>query len=231
MKLAKYDVDALHQEITKKSTAADKAIAKVTAFAIDEEDDKQKAGRWLVEAKDLKAGFVAWREEVVPDLFQAHKKAVRAFKALIEPYEKVIVILSRKLVDYDAQKLREAREEERRIRQEQEEEAEKERAAIQAEADEAKRKGDAELHAELSADAKAATEIVAHVAVPARATKVEGTVQRSTWKAEVIDLEELPLEFCKPKVADMSALNLHARKFEDKAEVPGVRFFKDTKYV
>lgn len=232
MNLVKYDAVEVGRDLSKEKSSAQRAIDKLQALTIEDEGDKQKAGAWLVEAKKRKKSFIESK------LYQSHKNVASAirleskeFKVLVDQYDDAIKILNKKIVAYDAQKLLESREEERLIRHEQEQEAERERAAIQEQAEEAERQGDLELFEELKADAKTAGEVVPFVGRPARATKVEGTIQRTTWKAEVVNLDALPIEFCKPKVADAALLNAHARKYEDKAKVDGVRFYKDTKYV
>jgi hypothetical protein len=227
--VVKYDPESLKNEITSRSGVVKKAVVKINALTITCNADKQVAGRWLVEAKERKAELVEWRDSVVKPIFQAHRQASTGFKNLIAPFDVAIDLLNKKMVDWDREEEKRAREEADRIRREQEAEAEEERAAIQAEANEAEENGNLELAAELNERAEEASTVIPFVGKPAKATQVEGTRRRSTWKAEITDLDKVPMKFCK-KVPDMAVLNALARKYQNKQNVEGVHFYEDVTY-
>jgi hypothetical protein len=230
MALIKYDEEAQNEQLSQQVDGINGVLAKLNKFTITVETEKQVAGRWLVETKER------LREFEESDLYVSHKdmaaairRQAKAFKKIKDKYEEVVRLLNSKIVDYDRKQKRIALEEEARIRREQEEEAEREREAIKAEAEEAEQRGDPELARQLEVKAEQAATPIPFVGPPSTPTKIEGTQRRTTWKARVVDLDKVPMDYCK-KVPDMAQLNSHARKYEGKNPIPGIEFFEDVYY-
>lgn len=232
--IVKYDQNELNEQVFAKLPKYNSWVEQATALTIETPADREKATLGIIKLKknlDMKnEGSVAfWRNSLVAPLNTAHKNATKMFTMLMDPVKKAIDITTKKVAAWDNEQTRKAREEETRIRQEQEKEAEEERQRILAEAKEAEKRGDAELAAEKKAEAEEAVNIVPFVALPSTPPKVEGLQRRQTWKARVMDVDAVPMEFCK-KVPDRTLLNAMARKNNGKNPPAGVEFYCDTSF-
>ena len=227
----KFDGGKLQEKLLERGSMVQRVKARIDALEISNPEQREIALGWMKQVKAELKGIEEWREEVVPDLYLAHKLASSGFTKLMAPWKAFIAGINAKVVGFDREVKKRAQEEEARIRREQEEEAAREREAIIAEAQAAEEKGDEELAEEKKAEAEAVSTVVPFVATPQVPAKVEGLQRRATWKARVVDLEALPLEWCRPKVADLAKLNKEARDQKGKNPPPGVEFVEEEKYV
>lgn len=242
--IVKYDSNELNEQVFAKLPKYNSWVEQAEALTIETPADRKKAALGIIKLKthlDPKLapksedGIVTegspafWRNSIVDPLNLAHKNATKMFRMLLDPVKKAIDITTKKVTAWDNEQTRKAREEEARIRREQEKEAEEERQRILAEAKEAAKKGDAELAAEKKAEAEEVVNIVPFVALPSTPPKVEGLQRRQTWKARVMNVDAVPMEFCK-KVPDRTLLNAMARKNNGKNPPDGVEFYADTTF-
>lgn len=175
------------------------------------------------------AGGIREREDValpfVSDAKALHNRALARAAALIEPLKLAKGIVSDKILAYAAVARRAA--EAKRIELETAARKEEERRK-RADAFAAARAGDKE-----TAKAIRAEPIVApRIAVAPDVSAVKGTVERSTWKAEVLDLAALVAHVAAhPELLHLlepalPALNAIARAQREKTSIPGVRAFE-----
>ena len=169
----KFDAGELQEKIVERGSMVKKVQARIDALEISNPEQREIALGWMKQAKGELKGIEEWREEVVPDLHEAHKRASSGFSKLMAPWKAIIAGINAKVVGYDRAEKRKAQEEEARIRREQEEEARLEREAIIAEAQAAEKKGDEELAEEKKAEAEAVSTVVPFVATPQMPAKAK----------------------------------------------------------
>lgn len=175
------------------------------------------AGEILVKVKGLRARIAEVFDPIIEKAHSAHKEAINQKKKVEAPLLIAEAHVKPLMAFWVNEQERKRREDEAKLRAE---------ALAKAEAEQLAR---AEA-AEKRGDHKAAEAIVsrpiqvAPVVLPVETPKVAGVSFRQNWKARVVDLALVPLEYLVP---DMVALNGVARALKNQARVAGVEFYSE----
>jgi len=182
-------------------------------------DDKtyEAAGEILLQIKDLRKQIDAAFDPIIKKAHEAHKEAVSQKKRADAPLVEAENILKPQIGAYLAEKERQRREEEERLREEarKQEEEERLRAAIAAE-----QAGQKEVAEEIMETPF----VVAPVVVPKTTPKVAGISTRQNWKFRIVSEKLIPREYLAP---DMVKIGGVVRALKDKANIPGVEVFPE----
>jgi len=202
-----FDLDRVKEQFGRHLQTINAMLDQANEHNVNSQDALENAVAMAGDAKSLGKELEAKRKEIVKDP-NRYVKSVNAFvKKFVRPLNTIESILKTKIAQYN-HKLEMAR-------REAEQKAREEAARLQAEIDrEAKEK-----HIE-------PTEVVP-VAVPEieKVTRSESGAAahtRKVWKAEVVDANEVPREFCAP---DMKLINEAVRA--GIREMAGVRIWED----
>ena len=211
-------------------------------IVVSDKASADECGQFLKHCAARKKAIEEEFKPICDAAFRAHREAVAFRDKVLATVEPASALARDKLATW--QRAEEARlREEARIKQE----AENERRRIEyerqmKEAEEQRQREEAERWAALAA-AKAAKDkaameaikaapppVVAYVAppepayvAPAPPPKVAGFSRPKTWKAEVINMAELPREYMLP---NQQALDSLAKSTKGAVKVPGVRFYE-----
>lgn len=217
------------EKIPRETKLLEARVAKARALKVVTPSDYKKAEEWLVATKRHVALVTAMKDEFLGPVNRVRKTILDAFGPLLKRYDKEVVeVISSKMSRWEVEQREAARKRELELRKLQEREAEQERKKLEAAAQKAEKNGDSELAAELRE--QAAEPPVPLLLMPATPPRLGGTVRRSTWKARIVDLDAVPMDFCS-KVPDMTLLNALARKNEGRNAPTGVQFYEDVGYV
>lgn len=248
------DPTTIEVQATKISQEIEAIVAPIRNFQVIDIESSQMAMNLRVAIKAKKKAVEAVFNPHIENAHRAHKALTTAKKEKLIPLDAAIKYLGEKLNAYTQEQQRIAREaelkrrlEEERIRKEAEAEAEKIRLAEQQRledeqleaAKQAEEAGEKELaEAILNQEVEAAPVVPAYVppsapVVPAYVPP-QGLQQRTTWKAEVVDIKALcvavaagtvPVEVFK---INQALLNEKARSMQNNLNWPGVRTYPDT---
>ncbi len=212
----------------------DEALFKQSNYMLDlAEDYKITTAKLAVSAgDDLKAvkALAKQLEEKRTAITQPLNQALREINALFKPAKDWLKqaehLLKDKLLAYQAEQDRVARE----LQAKAEALARKEREKLERRAAKAEAKGKAEKAEVLRQVAETKTAPVIESAAP----KVAGIIRRDVWKAEITDKEALLIHIVRERPdllplvkIDQSALNAQARRLKDKLNLPGVKTVKE----
>ena len=213
------DLETVKPEVEAAIKASD-----ISNVVIVTSEDYLNAGKLLKSIKDIKKRLDEKRLKMTRPLDASKKMIMDLFKPAIEKCEAAINELDqKKMIPWREEQDRKAREEQVRLDKLAHEEAEKKRLA---EIEEAIGFGADDIAEELLA-APVESEPVAQVraAIPTSSA----VFSRSTWSAEVTDVNALFSAFKEGKVPqecfsiDMPFLNSMARKYENALNFPGVK--------
>jgi len=180
---------------------------------------------------------VAQAERAVKQLFEdpkqaaftAHRSICDAEHKLLDPLKRARQVVTKAIVTYEDIERQRALEEQRRLADEARKKAE-EQALAEAEAIE--KAGDPELAKQVLEDA--ATAPPPPVRVAPKVTNTVGVTTRTTWRAEVTDLQALIRHVAaNPGLSallepNMTSLNAQARSLRNAMNIPGVRAISET---
>ena len=212
----------------------DDALFKQGTYLLDLAEDYEISTPELAEAAahDLKAvkALVKQIEEKRTSITQPINQALREVNALFKPPKEYLkraeVLLKAKLLEYQTEQDRIARE----LQAEADALARKEREKLERRAAKAAAKGKAEKAEALSQVA----ETTAAPVIKSAAPKVAGVVRRETWKAEVTDQLALIQHIVNDRndllylvKIGQAALNDLARTHKDDLDLPGVEVVKE----
>jgi len=176
-----------------------------TKLVIKGMDDKKAATNDLIIMGDLSKQIETTKKEWLGPIDEHRKTVFDMFRQLTEPLAQAVRQTKAAMLSFD--------QEQERIRREQE--------AINRE-----KQALAEREAAVSGQPVEPVELVEvapEVSTTVR-TDLGSVSQRENWKYQVEDFAALPDEF---KVADTTMLNTIAKKYHDKKQIPGVRFYNE----
>lgn len=199
-------------------------VARAQALVVTNQEEHGHAQEFLVEATRFERGVVQMFETPKQLAFQAHRSICDLEHTLLDPVRSAKKTASAAITKYEGEERERALAEQRRLeaeaRKRMEEQALAQAAAIEA-------SGDAELAEQVLEDAATAPAPPVHV-VP-KVTSTPGVGSRTTWRAEVTDLQAL-IRYVAASPghvnlieANMTALNGLARSLRGAMNVPGVR--------
>lgn len=216
-------------------TQAEKALAMVKGQDITTPEHYEQAGRQILQAKEREALIKDVREETYVPLMRGVKLIGSEFKKATDAWAAVTNELNDQRVAYKNEQERAQKERVKEVRRLQEEAAVRDRAEAEREAEAAEERKDKALAAELRAEAAKP-----FIPVPVAAItppKTEGLQDKKTFKARIVNLNEVPNEYIEKKPL-MSVLHGLARaagkKYEgdvDKANIDapaGVVFYSSS---
>lgn len=222
-------------EVAKRVSEDEGGIMQREAMALEirSGDDQKNAHGIRQRIKEAEDRIDALIGPVVESAHRAHKEAVSLLKTLKEPFQRARGTIEEKITRFRVEEERRARAEaeDRRRKYEEEVRAERERqaAVLRAEAEERAKAAASQREKERierEAAALAKEVVAAPVAVPKFEVKNEGKLEgvslRKTWSFEIVNEDQIPRKFLTP---DLKKLGAEARNMQEKAEVPGVRFF------
>lgn len=182
-------------------------------------DDKtyEAAGEILLQIKDLRKQIDAAFDPIIKKAHEAHKEAVAQKKRADAPLVEAENIIKPQISAYLAEKERQRREEEERLREEarKQEEEERLRAAIAAE-----QAGQKDVAEEIME----APVVVAPVVVPKTAPKVAGISTQKRWAFRIANEKLIPREYLKVDEVKIGGV---VRALKDKTNIPGVEVYSE----
>jgi hypothetical protein len=182
------------------------AVAVVQDFAIQTQDDMNRAAGMRQELKDRQKAITGFLEPHIKAAHEAHKSLTSRREELLKPFEDAEKVLNGKMVDWQT-------EEDARIAKEQKEADDE--AVLEAAA-EAQESGNKELsEAILEGD-------VVVAAAPVEKQKTNGVTFSVTYDYEVVDEDKIPREYLMPNDKAIKAM-VKAKK--DKTMIPGIKVF------
>jgi len=203
------------------------SLAAAKEFKIRTPEDAEDAGAVLREIKGLAKDFEEKRTSITKPINQA----LREVNALFKPAKAWLVeaegLLKSRLLEYQNEQERIARE----LQAKADAEARKEREKLERKAKLAGAVGMSDKAKELREEA----EIKIAPIFKSAAAKIAGVVRRETWKAEITNELILVRHIANERndllyliKIDQSALNAWARKLKDELDLPGVKAVKES---
>ena len=185
-------------------------------FAVANATDYEAGAEFLKTIKSLSNDVEAQRKKITQPLDQAKKQVMDLFRPLSTALSSAESTIKRRLVAWQSEQDRIAREERRKA----EERSRRERERLEKQAQDAEEKGRTE-RADILRDRAASTVVVS--AAP-ETPKVSGLSTRSVWKFEVVDASKVPDEY---KVVDEKKVGGVVRALKGDANIPGVRIWEE----
>ena len=207
-------VDKEKAELAKVQPAVDRLDLSLSTWRAGEERKRLAAATELRRQEDIRRQL---EEEVLRKVREAEERAERERKRLEEEAEKLRQEAAEKADDAAALK---------RI--------EEEREKLRLRAEESRRIAEEETTLAIDEAAKAESTLAPVPIVP-EAPRTAGLSMRTYWKAEVIDVRALIQAVVDGRVAaeavepNVSYLNNLAGRLKGQVQVPGVRFYSETK--
>lgn len=206
---------------------SEQLLVYATARQIVSSEAAIAVGEDLKSIKSLAREIEDKRTSITGPINQALKEVNAFFKPAQEWLTQAERTLKGKLLEFQAEQDRIARELQVRA----DEQARKEREKLEAQASKAESKGKGERAEELREQAQSKLAPIVSSAAP----KISGISTRETWKAEVTDkmafvkhiIEARP-DLIALVLIDQSALNAQARSLKDALNLPGVKAVKET---
>lgn len=222
-----YRPDDVEDQMAPVRSKVERLLVAVEKLVVDDVPSFEKAGEVVRRSKERAAALDNDRRSITDPIRLAEKNANAMFQPAIKGYREAASICTDKMGDWERQEAEAARLREEEIRQQQEEEHAEQKKKAEEAAAKAEERGDAEAAADHMQAAQ--MPLIPVAVMPRKATKLEGLNRRQTWKARVVDLEAVPMTYCK-KVPLMEVLHAEARRTEGAGHVPGVEFYPDTEY-
>lgn len=208
-------------------------LAEANALVIRTGDDQKAAHALRQRIKEAEDKIDAKLRPIADGAYSTWKSTLRLIDEFKAHFTPVRAIIEDKITKFRVEAERRAREEEERLRREHEEKvrAEQRRQAeiMKAEAEDRAKAAATQREKDRitrEAEERAKEAVAAPVAIPKFEIKSEGKLKgvssRKNWTCEVVDEDLIPRKFMTP---DLKKLGAEARNMEEKAEVPGVRFF------
>lgn len=208
-------------------------LAEANALVIRTGDDQKAAHALRQRIKEAEDKIDAKLRPIADGAYANWKATLRLIDEFKAHFTPVRAIIEDKITKFRVEAERLAREEEERLRREHEEKvrAEQRRQAelMRAEAEERAKAAATQREKDRitrEAEERAKEAVAAPVAIPKFEVKSEGRLKgvssRKNWTFEIVSEDQIPRKFMIP---DLKKLGAEARNMEEKAEVPGVRFF------
>lgn len=228
-------VEAKNEKIPAALKNVANARAKVEALKIENDADYERAGQWLVMAKDRKRVIENLRDEIVSPLFKIYKAAGAEFSPVLTAYQdEVIRPLDRKMGDYLKERERKKLALEAEARQKAKEDEDRRKRELEEQAKAAEVEGDAELASEIRNHASMPVPVPRPI-MSTKPPKLEKLSPRKSWKARIPDKEafiaavlagRVPLEYVTIE-PNMTVINGIGKATDGKAKIEGVVFEED----
>lgn len=216
-----------NQEIEVLSSEAVTLLTQAKHFVIKNIDQYKAVAEELLKVKSVRKKINELMDPVIKKAHETHKEAVASKKKLTDPLDQAESSFKQSMLAYDREQQRIATEAQAKARAEAEEIARKERQALEEKALKAIEKGKEEFAEELI---NRAENVQAFVPIVAPETvKVSGITTKTTWKARVIDPQQVPAYFNGMEIRkiDNSQLDKIARMSNGTMQIPGVEFFEE----
>lgn len=208
-------------------------LAEANALVIRTGDDQKAAHALRQRIKEAEDKIEEKLRPIANGAYANWKATLRLIDEFKAHFTPVRNIIEEKITRFRVEEERRARAEaeERRKRYEETVRLERERQAVvlRAEAEERAKAAATQREKERierEAAALAKEVVAAPVALPKFEVKNEGKLEgvslRKTWSFEIVNEDQIPRKFLTP---DLKKLGAEARSMQEKAEVPGVRFF------
>jgi len=194
------------QEIQK---TVDGIIGEMATIRIEDDKTAAQAGEFLRKNKETQKFVKDYFEDARASTYKAYKEVTDQIKFFVKKLEKAETAVKRKVSDYQMEQERIRREEERRLAEEARKKEEEQRLSQAIET------GDEE-----ALDAPIETPTI-KVGAP---QKTEGISYVDKWTYEIQDVSQIPREFLIP---DERKIRSYVTNLKDRAEIPGVRIYKD----
>ena len=216
--------DLAVKEVIEDLYKAEKALANVKKAKCETEADYKRLGQWLRSIREERSAQEARRKECTQPIHSVWKALNGFLGRPVKSLEEADRLANAKLNVFDQKREAERREREAKIRAIQDEEARRAKEAAEQAAKAAEEKGDQELAQEIRENVQLP---IPAVIAPRVTPKVEGIRTSQTWKAEVVDLAQVPDEFI-DRVPKMRVLDALAKDRKGSNPPPGVRFVPAT---
>ena len=206
---------------TKASAHAAEILGQIEGLVIKTQSDCLSASNILKSVKTAYKLLETRRKETVKPINDAKAKVQGLFKPDLEKYQEAEGILKKAIGVFQSEqeKIRQIEQEKLRLKAAKEEE--KRKATLAAQAAKAEEKGNLEKAESLTQQAEEYHQPVAIVQAP---PKVNGISYKSTWKARIFDVSQLPRNYMVP---NNELLQGFARSTKGKIPIPGVEFYED----
>lgn len=242
-------------KIQQYDTSAHEMIAATKKFDITSDDALMAAGNLLVEIKDSIKARVNYLEPMVNFFHSFHKMSTARRAAMTDPLEEAGKELNQRMSFYvverdkkekaEQQKLIEAQrkiDEERRLAEAQriENERKEKEAVAKLEAEALAKAGKAREAEQVKEQAKIESQAMTeqanavleeqpmfHAPIAPKQKAPDGLALKGNWTFEITDESLIPREYL---LVNESALKATAKTQKQNANVPGVRFFQETKF-
>ena len=215
----------ISEEVKQKNEADGNALVEqANALVVMTETQAKGAVKVLDVAKAFQKAVKNVWDPVCDSANQAHKAATKARAGQIAPFVEAEKIIKELLDNFDREQQRLAREEEKRRQDEQDAKDKKlkdEQDRKLKLAAELEKEGKTEEAQDQLEDAADIQEEIETAPVTVEPVKVSGMSFTDNWKAEVIDPEKVPREFCTPS---QKKLDQYAKLMEGKNAPAGVKF-------
>lgn len=190
------------------------------AIEISNQAEFEASNIVLVDVKKRIKELDEQRKAITKPLDDAKKEVMNLFRDPIDLLERAEKYIKGLMLKYTDKMEREAREEQARLQKLADQEAEKEKKKIEAKIERAVASGKENKVEDLTAQLETIVPITAPVIAPA-IEKISGVVMKSTWIAEVVNIDEVPREYME---VNLKALNKIAQATKGSIKIAGVKF-------
>lgn len=208
-------------------------LAEANALVIRTGDDQKAAHALRQRIKEAEDRIDEKLRPIADGAYANWKATLRLIDEVKAHFTPVRNIIEDKITKFRVEAERRAREEKERLRREHEEKvrAEQRRQAeiMKAEAEERAKTAATQREKDRitkEAEERAKEAVAGPISIPEFEVKNEGKLagvsSRKNWSFEIVSEDQIPRKFMTP---DLKKLGVEARNMEEKAEVPGVRFF------
>lgn len=223
----------IEKESLEKEVAASAIVQYAESLQIKSYEDTALAQSQLQEIKRRQKIVKDRLEPIRENQHKAWKGVCNLITDLLKPLEAAESMIKKKCIAFDDEQRRKQEEAARRAEAQRQEEERKKQEKLEAQAKKAEEKGQIEK-AEALREQKEAVAIAPQFIPPPPPTAIKGSSFRKTWKGEVTDMVALCRAIAEGKaspnlvMANMPAINAHAKANKDTWPLAGVRFFEET---
>lgn len=189
-----------------------------SALSIGSQAEREAAVAAIKQVKERRKAICDFFADSKRRANEAWKSIVAMEKAFTDTLDRVEVKAKQKVLAYDMEQRRKAMEDAAKLQAELDAKAEAERKRAIAAAEKLKTP---ELREERI---EAANSIAAPVVVAKLPEKDSATSTRMVWKAQVVDVAQLPRQYMEP---NLKMLDGFAKATKGAVQVPGVRFYEE----
>lgn len=191
-------------------------------YEIENNDDLDRLSNWLKTLKGMSKKVSEKFDPIVENAYKTHKEATALRKSFLDPIKEVVEKITNSVLKYHARMEKERIEAEELVNKELARKAEEIKQKLIKESETAENEWDKEIAKEKAAQIVPQTVMTG----PSDFKKQEGMSVRKNWRAKIVDINLVPMEYCL-KEANMPMLHALAKKEEKPSTIPGVEFFND----